>query len=382
MTATLNFKGNDTPTLGVELELQLVDARSMALKSGITRIMDTIGPVQDEWIKPELMQCYTEINTRICHTVAEVEEDLTRKLKILNEAATANGMRLFWGGTHPFSVWSEQKITPIERYHLLVDKMQDTARRLLTFGMHVHVGVDTGDKAIMLVDRLLRYLPPLLSLSANSPFWCNRDTGLHSCRSKIMETLPVAGLPPLMRNWSEYLWVVNHSLETGFINTTREIWWDIRPHPIFGTVEVRVCDMPQTLEEVVGITAFIQCLVARLSDNIDEGVYQHDTHPVMVKQNMWKACRYGLTSTLVDSTTHQATKARDLIDHLVEFLLPTADSLNCRKELEGVFKLTKKPNGAERQREIYQKTGDMKRVVQTLVEENPVTGQKGSNAKH
>ena len=374
MKAPLQFKGNDSPTLGVELELQLVDAQSMALKSGITRILDAVGPLDEDWIKPELMQCYTEINTRICHTVAEVEEDLARKLTLLNEAAKENGMRLFWGGTHPFSSWSEQEITPINRYHLLVDKMQDTARRLLTFGMHVHVGVDTGDKAIMLVDRLMRYLPPLLALSANSPFWGNRDTGLHSYRSKIMETLPVAGLPPLMRNWSEYLWVVNHSLETGFINTTREIWWDIRPHPIFGTVEVRVCDMPQSLEEVVGLTAFIQCLVAQISENIDEGVYQHDTHPVMVKQNMWKACRYGLTSTLVNLTTHNTTKTRDLIDKLVEFLLPTSDILNCRKELEGVFKLTQKPNGAERQRQIYQKTGDMRQVVQTLVEENSVTG--------
>ncbi len=376
MSATLYFNGNNAPTLGVELELQLVDAHTMALKSGIAQILDAVGPVEEEWIKPELMQCYTEINTGICQTVAEVEEDLTPKLKILNQVARANGIRLFWAATHPFSPWSDQKITPNERYYLLVEKMQDTARRILTFGMHVHVGVDTGDKAIMLVDRLLRYLPPLLSLSANSPFWCDRDTGLHSCRSKIMETLPVAGLPPLMRNWSEYLWVVNHSLETGFINTIRDIWWDIRPHPSFGTVEVRVCDMPQNLEEVIGITAFIQCLVSKLSDNIDEGVYQHDTHPVMVKQNMWKACRYGLTSTLVDPTTHQAIKARELIDQLVEFLMPTADSLNCRKELEGVLNLTTKPNGAERQREVFQKTGDMKKVVETLVEENPITGQE------
>jgi glutamate---cysteine ligase / carboxylate-amine ligase len=248
--------------------------------------------------------------------------------------------------------------------------MQDTARRLVTFGMHVHVGVDTGDKAIMLVDRLLRYIPPLLSLSANSPFWCGRDTGLHSYRSKIMETLPAAGLPPLMRNWSEYLWVVNHSVETGFINSIREIWWDIRPHPTFGTVEIRICDMPPNLDDVIGITALIQCLVAQLSKQIDEGVYQHDAHPMMVQQNKWKACRYGLTSSLVDATSHKPMPARKMIEHLVDFLEPVAADLGCKAELAWVRTMVHRPNGAERQKAIYKETRDMRAVVETMIEEN------------
>ncbi|MCZ6675168.1 MAG: carboxylate-amine ligase [Verrucomicrobia bacterium] len=368
--AAKSFNGNRAHSLGVELELQLVDSKSMALKSGVTQILEAMDEVDSEWIKPELMQCYMEINTGICHTVADVRTDLAGKLRLLNDAAERLDTRLFWAGTHPFSPWYDQQITPNDRYFQLVEKMQDTARRLVTFGMHVHVGVDTGDKAIMLVDRLLRYIPPLLSLSANSPFWCGRNTGLHSYRSKIMETLPTAGLPPLMRNWSEYLWVVNHSVETGFINSIREIWWDIRPHPTFGTVEVRICDMPPNLDDVIGITALIQCLVARLSEYIDEGVYQHDAHPIMVQQNKWKACRYGLTSTLVDPTTHQAIESRNLAENLVEFLLPTADKLQCRNELEWIGTMATRPNGAERQLEVYRKTQDMRAVVETMIEEN------------
>jgi carboxylate-amine ligase len=365
-----SFNGNRAHTLGVELELQLVDAKSMELKSSVTQILKEMDELESDWIKPELMQCYMEINTGICHTVSDVRADLVPKLLQLKKAAASLDTRLFWVGTHPFSPWYDQQITPNDRYFQLVEKMQDTARRIVTYGMHVHVGVDTGDKAIMLVDRLLRYIPPLLSLSANSPFWCGRDTGLHSYRSKIMETLPAAGLPPLMRNWSEYLWVVRHSVETGFINSTREIWWDIRPHPTFGTVEVRICDMPPNLDDVIGITALIQCLVARVSEHIDEGIYQHDAHPIMVQQNKWKACRYGLTATLVDPTTHQSLESRKLIDNLVDFLSPIAEKLQCRNELEWVRTMVKRPSGAERQIEVYRKTNDMRAVVETMMEEN------------
>ncbi len=368
------FNGNSSPSLGVELELQLVDAKTMALKSGVSQILDALGTKHAGKVKPELMQSYIEINTDICDSVAAVEKDLSTTLNSVNEIAQSLDTRLFWAGTHPFSPWFEQSITPDERYLKLVETMQDTARRLVSFGMHVHVGVDTGDKAIMIVDRILRYLPPLLSLSANSPFWNGRNTGLRSYRSKIMETLPAAGLPPLMRNWSEYVWVVNHSLQTGFLNSIREIWWDVRPHPNFGTVEVRICDMPPSLEDTLGLTAFIQCLVSKLSDNINEGVYQHDAHPVMVKQNKWKACRYGLEAELIDPTTMKPVKARDLAVQMTKTLLPTADKLGCRKEIEYIFEMANRPSGARRQIDLYKQSGDLRKMIETLVNETPITG--------
>ena len=163
------------------------------------------------------------------------------------EIAGRQGVRLFWSGTHPFSPWQAQEVTPLDRYRDLIELLQETARRIITFGLHVHVAVDSGDKAIMICDRILQHLPTLLALSANSPFWQGRNTGLHSQRSKIMETLPTAGLPPMMRNWSEYAWLLNNLVDTGFIKTIRELWWDVRPHHNFGTVEVRICDMPPTL---------------------------------------------------------------------------------------------------------------------------------------
>src|SRR5262245_55206201 len=218
---TYVFTPNDRPTLGVEVELQLVDAETMELRSGIQAILDRLPPALEPSVKPELMQCYLEINTGVCQTVGEVERDLTAKIRTVQAIADDAGMRLFWAATHPFSPWYTQEVTPNERYLGLIELLQETARRLVTFGLHVHVGVDSGDKAIMLCDRIMSHLPTLLAISTNSPFWDGRDTGLHSQRSKVMEGLPTAGLPPLMRNWSEYMWLLNHLIETGFIKTIR-----------------------------------------------------------------------------------------------------------------------------------------------------------------
>ena len=255
---TLDFNRNDYPTLGVELELQLVEANSFELSSSVDKILREVPEELHSHIKPELMQCYLEINTHICHSVADVGRDLQEKLAIVEEIAEGLGLKLFWGATHPFSSWRNQQITVNDRYHRLVDLMQDIARRLVTFGLHVHVGVNSGDKAILVCERMLRYLPVLLALSSNSPFWEGRNTGLCSNRSKIMESLPTAGLPHQMRNWSEYIWLINHLVDTGFINSVREIWWDIRPHHNFGTVEIRVCDMPCNLQQVLALTAMVQ----------------------------------------------------------------------------------------------------------------------------
>ena len=256
--APIHFTRNESPTIGVEIELQLVDAKTFDLRSSIEQVLERLPEEARAVVKPELMQSYLEINSGVCRTVREVREDLRQKVVTVEKVTDELGLKLFWAGTHPFSSWREQKVTVDDRYYRLVDLMQDVARRLVTFGLHVHVGVDTGDKAIMICDRMMRYLPLLLSLSSNSPFWEGRCTGLHSNRSKIMEGLPTAGLPQQMRNWSEYVWLINHLVETGFINTIREIWWDIRPHHQFGTVEIRVCDMPANLDQVMAITALVQ----------------------------------------------------------------------------------------------------------------------------
>jgi carboxylate-amine ligase len=206
----------------------------------------------------------------------------------------------------------------------------------------------------------------LLALSCSSPFWESRTTGLHSYRSKIMEGLPTAGLPMLMRNWSEYVWLVNHMVDTGFINSIREIWWDIRPHHHFGTVEMRVCDMPGNLDDVLGIAALTQCLIKALSDAIDRGTYQHDCHPMMVRQNKWRACRFGKGASLVDTYTFEVQSLGPLVTQWVDRLRPTAEQLGCLPYLEHVLEMAHAPGWSDRQLRILEEPSDRAEVVRRL----------------
>ena len=376
--AKIEFHRNERPTIGVELELGLLDAETMALSSafGLLNARLTVEGHQDEEssnFKQELMQCVLEINTDICETVGEAERDLRGKLAIVESACDALGLRLWWGATHPFSSWEDQRITPDDRYLQLVNLLQEMARRLVTFGLHVHVGVDSGDKAVMICDRIMRHLPTLLALSVSSPFWEGRRTGLHSHRSKVMEGLPTAGLPTQMRNWSEYVWLVNHMIDTGFINTVREIWWDVRPHHNFGTVEVRVCDMPGNLQDSLALAALVQCLVKALSDEIDNGTYQHDSHPMMVQQNKWRAARFGNQARLVDSDTYRTSTVAATVEHLVDILRPTSVELGCETYLDYCVTMAHKPSAAQRQLDLLAETNDTRDVVQRLADEARVT---------
>ncbi len=368
--ATVAFKSSPETTLGVELELALVDEQTMGLSSSIERVIAGLPGEFHGNVKPELMQCYLEINTGVCHTVAEAEEDLREKITAVESVVDQLGLRLYWTATHPFSRWQDQLVTPDERYERLLEILQDMGRQLVTFGLHVHVGVDSGDKAVMICDRMMRHLPTLLAVSCNSPWWNNRVTGIRSHRSKIMEGLPTAGLPSLMRNWSEYVWLVNHLLDTGFINSIRDIWWDVRPHHNFGTVEVRVCDMPGNLTDTMTIVALIHCLVRALSDDINEGAYQHDCHPMMVRQNKWRAARYGIDAQLVESFTHEFASARSVITRLAERLQPTAEQLQCAEYLARVGELAKAPCWADRQLALLNETRDPAAVVRTMTEQS------------
>lgn len=369
----LTFGSNSRPTLGVELELQLLDPETLALRSGVLPLIEALPPEARHWVKPELMQCYIEINTGVCQSVREVERDLREKLGVVRRAAEASGNLIYWGGTHPFSHWQDQEITPDPRYDQLVETMQDTARRVVIFGMHIHVGVDSGDKAIMVLDRLQRHLSTFLALSVNSPFWVGRRTGLMSHRIKIMEQLPAAGLPPIMRNWSEYCWVVNQSLQTGFINSIREIWWDVRPHPGFGTVELRICDLPWRLEDVLGLTALAQCLVTALSDQVDRGLYQHDIHPITVRQNKWKASRFGLEADLIDPVTFRTVPVRQATEELLDLLRPYARDLDCTDELEHLTAMAEGPSGSQQQVRAFEELGDLRSMIHEMMRKNPLT---------
>lgn len=374
--ATIDFTSNKSPTLGVEIELGLVDEHTMALASSFAELKSQLPQSDSATLKPELMQCVLEINTGVCNTVGEAERDLRNKLIQVESIADQLDLRLWWGATHPFSKWQDQQVTPDDRYHKLVDLLQELARRLITFGLHVHVGVDSGDKAVMICDRILRHLPTFLAMSVSSPFWETRKTGLQSHRSKVMEGLPTAGLPTLMRNWSEYVWLVNHMVDTGFINTIREIWWDVRPHHKFGTVEVRICDMPGNLEDTIAIAALIQCVVKALSDEIDHGTYQHDCHPMMVQQNKWRAARFGTAAQLVDSYTHEAMPVSQTVDKLTKYLQPVANQLDCEQQLQHCRQIASSPSWADRQLSILAETGSPEEIVRRLTAESRVSPPK------
>ena len=366
----LAFHSNDRPTIGIELELGIVAAQTMSLPSAIPPLIELLPEKRRIDFKPELMQCCIEVISGVCDTVADAETDLTEKLVLLEQAADQLNLGLWWGATHPFSSCHEQQVTPDPRYQDLVELLQEMARRLVTFGLHVHVGVDSGDKAVMICDRIMQYLPVLLSLSCSSPFWENRNTGLASYRSKIMEGLPTAGLPTLMRNWSEYVWLINHLVATGIINTIREIWWDVRPHHKFGTVELRVCDIPGRLRETLALAALIQCLVQTLSDEIDEGAYQHDCHPMMVRQNKWRACRFGTNAQLVNSFTYEVEPVPKVTEALIRRMAPQASELGCAEHLEYIQEMAEASDNASRQKALLAETGDVREMVRQLTLES------------
>lgn len=363
----LEFARNTEPTLGVEIELALVDARTGALRSAIGDVLARVPAEFAGSVKPELMQCYLEINSGVCRTVAQAELDLRSKVLAVEQACDSLGINLLWSGTHPFSLWRDQHLTPNERYAQLISLLQDVGRQLITFGLHVHVGVDSGDKAIMVCDHILAHLPALLALSCNSPCWEGRITGMQSSRSKVMEDLPTAGLPTPMRNWSEYTWLINHLVETGFINTIREIWWDVRPHHNFGTVEVRVCDIPGRLEDVMSIAALVQCLVKHLSDRVDAGLYLTECHPMMVRQNKWRAARYGLDANLVESVSYRQRPVRHILREMVDRLQTVAAQLDCESYLQQAGQLAEGETWARRQERLLEETGDPAETVRRLV---------------
>lgn len=352
------FRGCSWPTLGVELELQLIDAHSLALTGAIGEILSDVPATLRESIKPEFHNCCVEINTGVCHDVAEVEQDLSAKLAATSRIVGDHGVLLGWGGTHPFSHWRDQPIVPAPRYRQLVEQYQESLCRQLTFGLHVHVGVGGGDAAVRACNRITAHLPALLALSANSPFWCGHATGLHSNRVEVTSVSPTGGLPPRFSCWDDYTNLVARLIATGLIQTPKELWWDVRPSPALGTVEVRICDMPSNLIEVLGLTALIQCLVVDLSQGGGEPA-NDECDLMIIRQNRWRATRYGLEATLIDHRSGVKAPARETIQNMIVRLGDVAAALGCSQYLAQAREMTKVASGAERQLADFDRTGDL-----------------------
>jgi carboxylate-amine ligase len=363
----LDFNSSPRPTLGVEVELQLIDRETRALTQAAPKLLEVFP--DSTWVKKELLQSTVEINTEVCENIGEVESDLSGKLTKVRDVCDGLGVALVGAGTHPFSLWEDQSVSEDERYHRLVDRVQWPARRLLIFGLHVHVGVPSGEMSIALTNHLEFWLPHLLALSASSPFWEGKDTGLASARIKIFETLPTAGLPYRHRNWDEFAQLVDVLIKAKAIESIREIWWDVRPHPGFGTVEVRICDAMPTLVETVALAALIQALIVHLQKQIEEGAKLAILHPRIVKENRWRASRYSLLGSTIVDEEGRVEPISDSLEHLVEELRPVFAELESAAQIPVIQHMIRSGPSSARQRAIFEETGDATKVVDALIRE-------------
>ena len=364
---SLIYHGSEQPTLGVELEYQLVDRESGQLVSMAPVLMAEF-PDQD-WVKYELFQSTVEINTRICHGVDEVREDLERKVAAVQKVAAPHGVALLCAGTHPFARWQDQKVTENARYYRLIERMQWPANQLLIFGMHVHVGIPDGETSIAVINHLEEWLPHLLALTASSPFWEGGDTGLASSRTKIFEHLPTAGLPFRHHNWHEFEVLVESLIRAKAIEGPREIWWDVRPHAVFGTVEVRVCDGTPTIGEAVAMTALIQALIVHLEKQIEAGETLPTLHNRIVRENKWRAARWSTGGSTIVDEDGRCQPIAESIETLLDELLPVFKELGSAAEVPKIRSMVTDPPSYARQRAVFQETGDLGAVVQALIQE-------------
>jgi glutamate---cysteine ligase / carboxylate-amine ligase len=382
----IDWTPSNGPTLGVEWEVQLIDTDTMLLRQEAGKVLDELPVIGDTGehprLKHELMQSTVEVVTGICSTVYEATADLTEMITELQRAATPHGIVLACAGTHPVSDWRDATMAPIQRYAELVEQMQWLARRIQTFGVHVHVGIRDGSKAIPIVNALAAYLPHFLALTASSPFWCGEDTGLASSRSVTFGQLPTSGPPPRLKDWKQFEDYMDVLHRAGTIRSIKEVWWDIRPHPDFGTVEIRMADGTPTLREVGMMAALGQSLVQLFDYQLDRGYTLPSPPTWLVRDNKWRATRYGLDATIITDEDGATAPLRDELYELVRTLDPVADRLGCADELHVADEVLEHGASYERQRAIYRRTGDLTRVVESLVAEfatNSFDGASGTD---
>jgi carboxylate-amine ligase len=370
----IEFSSSPRSSLGVEWELQLVDRDSRELAAAASDILGQLGKDHPDTEHPkakhELFESTIEIITGVCGTVAEAEADLGATLAEVTAAANERNLTPVCAGTHPFTNWQTQQVSDLPRYHQLIERMQWLGRRLQIFGVHVHVGVRSQDKAIPIVNALTAYVPHLLALSASSPYWEGTDTGLASARSKVFEGLPTAGLPYQLSGWDEFETYMDTLISTRTIESIREVWWDFRPHPGFGTVELRIFDGLPTMYEVGMVAAIAQCLVDQFDVQLDRGYTLPVPKSWLVRENKWRAARYGLDADIVIDKTGRTLPVRDALRDLVSELTPAAERLGCVDELRRVEDIVTIGGSYLRQRNTAEANGgDLRAVVDSLMTE-------------
>jgi carboxylate-amine ligase len=357
-------------SVGIEEEYQTIDPVTFDLRSHIAAEIIAKGKRQlDEQVKAEMHQSVVEVGTGVCRNMKEARADIVNLRRQMVNLAQSNGLLLVAGATHPFADWRVQDIYPDERYHQVVEDMQLVARSNLIFGLHVHVGIEDRDTAIHLMNQIRYFLPHLLALSSNSPFWLGMNTGLKSYRCKVFDKFPRTNIPDTFASWAEYETFVNLLVRTKCIDNAKKIWWDVRPHPFFSTLEVRICDIPMCVDETLAIAALIQATMAKLyklhSKNQGYRMYSRS----LIMENKWRAARYGITGAMIDFGLEQEVSTKDLIREYLEFVDDVLDELDSREEVAYIETMLERGTGADRQLKVFEETGDLRQVVSYMVEQ-------------
>jgi carboxylate-amine ligase len=356
-------------TVGVEEEFQIVDPATWELRSHVSQLLASSAPAFGDHIKREMHQSIVEVGTKICASIDELAEEIVRIRRDLADAAERVGLRVAAAGTHPFSNWMDQVLSPGERYQNIVEELQQLARSLLIFGLHVHVAVPDRSTMIDLMNEARYFLPHLLALSTSSPFWMGRDTGLKSFRTTVFRRFPRTGIPDHFASWSEYEHYVELLVELHCIDDGKKIWWDLRPHPVFGTLEFRICDVPTAPYATIAIAALAQAIIVKLARLRERNLGFRIYHRALIEENKWRAARWGLEGKLIDFGRRREVPMRELAIELLEFIDDVVDELGSRREVEYVRRILAEGTSAERQVRIYRDTGDLRDVVRSVVEE-------------
>ncbi|MDZ4718463.1 MAG: carboxylate-amine ligase [Roseiflexaceae bacterium] len=356
-------------TIGIEEEYQVVDPETRELRSYITQILEKGQMILREQIKPELHQSIVEVGTVPCRTVAEARAEVIRLRGTIAALANIHGYKIVAAGTHPISSWMNQEITPFDRYKGVVEEMQQLALQLLIFGMHVHVGMPNDDVAIEMMNVARYLLPHLLALSSSSPFWMGRNTGFKSYRASIFANFPRTGIPPSFHSASEFHAYVNLLINTKSIDNGKKIWWDLRPHPSFGTLEFRVCDIATRIDECMALAATMQAIVVKFHQMFEENTTFRVYRRALIMENKWRAQRYGLDGKLLDLGKRQEVDAKALVHEIVALVDDVVDDLGSRHEVEYLLKMCDNGSSADRQLKVFAETNDLKAVVDSLIRE-------------
>ena len=357
-------------SIGIEEEYQTVDPETRDLRSHIQQeIVQKGKALLAERVKPEMHQSVIEIGTGVCQNIKDARDEVRSIRRQMVTLARQNNLRLAAGGTHPFAKWVEQEIYPDERYKIIVEDLKMVARANLIFGLHVHVGIEDRETAIQIMNGARYFLPHILALSTNSPFWLGMETGLKSYRTKVFDKFPRTNIPDLYHSWSEFDNYVNLLIKTNCIDNAKKIWWDIRPHPHFPTLEFRVCDIPMRLEETIAIAALCQAVVAMLYRLHEQNMSFRHYNRSLIMENKWRASRYGLDGKLIDFGKQTEVPERDLIREMLDMVAHEAEELGSTEELAVVERILEEGSGADRQLRVFNETRDFNKVVDYMIEE-------------